>query len=355
MSKKYKMYSIYKITSTNLAGQLPKKITKYYLMLILLGIAIHTQAQQPKVVATTSMIADITQNIGGDYVEVISLVPIGGDPHLYDPIPQDAVKIAEAQLILKNGLTLEGWLNEFIENSGTKAATLTVTDGIKPLVSSQYENAADPHAWMNALHGITYAENIKNALTQLLPNLQTELQVNFEKYKTDLEELDASIKEKIATIPEEQRILITSHDAFQYYGQHYGIRLEAVLGTSTDAEAQTSDINRLYKVIKETKVPAVFIESTVNPKLLQQIAKDTKVKIGGKLYADSLGEPGSAGDSYLKMLEYNTNVIVKALTTTDEPTIDTGENNFKNNRPIYTILIALLFVGGFWFMFKKVR
>ena len=310
---------------------------------------------KPNVVVTTTIIADITQQIAGDKITITSLVPVGGDPHLYEPIPQDAIVISKANLILKNGLTLEGWLNEFIENSGTKATAITVTEGIESILCSCYANSPDPHAWMDAENGVVYAENIKNALVKLDESHAAEYEANFEDYKKELIETEVIIKNLIDSIPIEKRVLITSHDAFQYYGRKYGLQLESILGTSTDAEAQTSDINRLYSVIKKSGVPAIFIESTINPRTIQQIAKDTKVKIGGKLYADSLGEPESEGGTYIGMLVANTRNISNALRgITNEASKETvSEKNSSRTNWIFIIIIATLLIGGAGFMFKK--
>jgi ABC-type Zn uptake system ZnuABC Zn-binding protein ZnuA len=312
-------------------------------------------ADKPNIVATTTIIADITYQIAGDKVTITSLVPVGGDPHLYEPIPQDAIVISKADLILKNGLTLEGWLNEFIENSGTKAAVATVTEGIEPIQSSTYANSPDPHAWMDAENGIIYAENIKNALVKLDADHAAEYETAFEKYKESLVETENIIKNLIDSIPADKRILITSHDAFQYYGRKYGLQLESILGTSTDAEAQTSDINRLYSVIKKSGIPAIFIESTINPQTIQQIAKDTKVKIGGKLYADSLGDPESEGGTYTGMLITNTRNIANALrgivNENDEKATSSKDSSSSNW--IFVGIIAIILVGGAGFMFKK--
>ena len=276
-------------------------------------IALRGQDGKPSVVATASMIADMIQEIAGDFVELECIVPIGGDPHIYDATPRDAQLVNEADLIFKNGLTFEGWLNELIENAGSAAKIITVTDGIKPIESLQYANASDPHAWMDVSLGLTYIKNIKEAIVELDPTHQETYVENYNIYRAKLEALDTYIKDQISSIPARQRILITSHDAFQYYGRRYGVRLESVLGTSTDADVQTSDIMRLNKVIQDNDVPALFIESTINPKILEQIAADQDILIGGKLYADSLGDQESPAPTYLQMLRHNTDVIVKAL------------------------------------------
>lgn len=326
--------------------------TLFFSFLAVLSLA--QDENKPKVVATASMIADMVENIGGNLIDVETIVPIGGDPHLHDPTPRDARLVAGADLVLKNGLTFEGWLNELIDNSGTKADIVTVTKGVDHIASSTYKNSADPHAWMDAENGLIYIENIKDALVKLDPNHQEEFEFNYNIYRQQMLELDEYIKKEIQKIPTKQRILITSHDAFEYYGKKYGLRLEAVLGTSTDAEAQTSDITRLNKVIQESKVPAVFVESTINPKMLEQIAKDNGVKIGGKLYADSIGKKGSKASTYLNMLKYNTDVIVNALSEkmNDGNEEELTEKSGSNNLILFGIMGLLLF-GGFFVVYKK--
>ncbi len=290
----------------------------------------------PKVVATASMIGDMAKQIGGNAIAVSNVVPIGGDPHIYDPTPSDAQMVAQADLILKNGLTFEGWLNELIENSGTNAEIVTVTEGITPITSLVYKNATDPHAWMDVNRALTYIKNILDALVRLHPTSEALFQENYEKYHQKLVELDLYIQEQIKSIPEEKRILITSHDAFQYYGRRYGIRLESVIGTSTDAEVQTADIIRLNKIIKESGVPALFVESTINPKILEQLASDNKVSIGGKLYSDSIGDEDSPASTYYDMLKYNTDIIVAALKA--PVTYDSREPPVKSNMALYLFL-----------------
>ena len=314
-------------------------------------------AQKPKIVATASMIADMARNIAGDKMEIDCIVPIGGDPHLHEPTPRDAMLVSNAQLILMNGLTFEGWLNELVENSGTKAESILVTKGIKAVESLSYENSADPHAWMDASNGLIYIKNIKDAFVKLDPENADVYEANYLAYRSKLEELDRFIMEKIQSIPEEKRILITSHDAFQYYGRRYGIQLEAILGTSTDADVQTSDIMRINKVIRENKVPAVFVESTINPKLLQQLAKDNDIEIGGELYADSIGDKDSPAPSYYDMLKYNTLTIVNALNQGDDAKneSETAESDQSSQNYVLFVIIGMLLLGGFLIVYKKLN
>ena len=326
---------------------------RYGLLLHILPLAflLNAQTQKKQVIASASIFADMTENIAGGHVEVKTIVPIGGDPHIYEPTPADAQLVASADLILKNGLTFEGWLNSLIDNANSKAKVATITEGIQP-IQAVYKNSTDPHAWMEASNGLIYIENIKNALIELDPANREVYEFNYGVYRKQLEDLDRYIFEEIKKIPEQQRILITSHDAFQYYGRRYGLRLESVIGVSTEAQAQISDIIRLNKIIRESKVPAVFIETTVNPKLLEQIARDSKVNIGGKLFSDSIGDKNSQAPSYLAMLKYNTDTIVKALSQAS-PVHGQSENpSGSGNWWLWAVLVVAL-VGGFLIVWKK--
>lgn len=314
-----------------------------------------TQTERPLVVATASMFADMAEVIGGDLIEVKTIVPVGGDPHTYEPTPADARLAASADLVLRNGLTFEGWINELIQNAGSDAMVALITEGIDAIESEDYANSSDPHAWMSARNGLQYIRNIRDALVTLAPEYTEEFNFNYGIYRQQLDDLDQEIEAQIKSIPRAQRVLITSHDAFRYYGMRYGIRVEAVLGTSTDADVQTSDIRRLNEVLQDTGVPAVFIESTVNPKLLQQIAQDNGVMIGGSLYADSLGEPDSPGDTYIKMLRHNTQVILEGLTK--QKNIANDDHKHEPEQQQYWLfgVIAALMLGSFFFMVYKLN
>lgn len=316
---------------------------------------------KPVVASTASMIWDMARNIGGDHFDHRMIVPIGGDPHIYEPTPSDARLVASADLILKNGLTFEGWINSLIENSGTKAAVVTVTEGLPALTSMTYKGAADPHAWMDASKGEFYLRNIRDALIALSPEHKDDIISNYEKYSGELSAVDEYIEKEIKKIPEVQRILITSHDAFQYYGRRYGLNLQAIQGVSTDAEVQTADIRRVNKVIRESGVPAVFVETTINPKMLNRIAKDNDIVVGGSLFSDSIGDENSAAPTYLEMLRYNTNTIVAALS---RKKVDKSEGadahvhdkeNSGNSNYLMIGILAAVFLGGMLFMIKKMN
>lgn len=332
-----------------------------YISLILLSFLTFNftaLAEKPKVVATASMIADMTKHIAGDKIDLKTIVPIGSDPHLHESTPRDAKIVAEAALIFKNGLTFEGWLNELIDNSGTKGKTVQVTEGLKVIKSAEYANSVDPHAWMDLSNGLVYIKNIKAALIELDPANKDYYTANYEKYKKEIEAADKYVVEQINKIPAERRVLITSHDAFQYFGQRYGIKLESVLGTSTDAEAQTSDIIRLNKIIRGNNIPAVFIESTINPKLLKQLASDNDIEVGGELYADSIGDKDSNASTYIDMIKYNTNTIVEALTKEKDQSKNSAAkapSDDGNNSYLLYGLLGVILIGGFLMVFKKMN
>ncbi|MEM1356579.1 MAG: zinc ABC transporter substrate-binding protein [Bacteroidota bacterium] len=309
---------------------------------------------RPLVVASASIFADMAEVIAGDHLRIQMVVPIGGDPHIYEPTPDDVRLVAAADLVLINGLTFEGWMNELIENSGTKAKTVTITEGIGTIESEEYANSSDPHAWMTAKNGQTYIRNIRDALIDLDPFNKQVYEFNAGVYSQQLEDLDLEIFRQIESIPEQQRILITSHDAFRYFGRHYGIQVEAALGTSTDAEVQTDDVNRLTRIVRESGVPAIFVESTINPKLIRQIATDNGVIIGGSLYADSLADPDHPAGTYEGMLKYNTATIVAALKgQVQDAGIGFGPSTAQ--QAILLAIILAVMLGAFFFMVNRLN
>jgi len=305
-----------------------------------------------KVVASASIFQDMAKNIGGEKIETHTIVPIGGDPHLYEPKPSDAALVKSADIIIMNGLTFEGWITKLIDNSASSAKKYTITQGVDVIQSENYENAADPHAWMNASNGLIYIANIKNALIENDPSNKDFYQKNYEKYKQEISQLHSYIQQEIQKIPEAKRMLVTSHDAFAYYGKAYGVRLNALKGISTEAETQTKDMVRVAKAIRESGVPAIFIESTINPQVIQQIARDNNVKIGGELFADSLGEEDSEGGTYLTMLRHNTDVLVKALSRSEMTETKIDSDDTRNGWMIYLILGAIM-IGALIFAVKK--
>lgn len=329
---------------------------KNILIIVLSICSIFCNAQSSKVniVTTASIFKDMIHNIGGDHITVTSIVPVGGDPHLYEPKPSDATLIKNADIILVNGLTFEGWINDVIDNSGTTAKVITITDGANILESDTYKNAPDPHAWMDASNGLVYIENIKKALIEFDPDNKINYENNWLKYAQEIKDLDKYINNEINKIPEKYRVIVTSHDAFAYFGRKYNLKLNALKGISTEAETQTSDMVRVSKAIRETGVPAIFVESTINPKVIQQIAKDNNVKIGGELFADSLGEEEGDAGTYIKMLKHNTDVIVKALSTDEVSETKIDRDKTSNSWLIY-LVAGLLLLGLMAYVISKFK
>ncbi len=322
-----------------------KKGTFLFILFILVE---HAEAKF-KILATASMWADMSRVIGGEFIDVETIVPIGSDPHLYEPTPNDVRKVNEADLIFINGFTFEGWLQKLINSSGTKAKSIIITEGITPITNPHFKNSTDPHAWMDAMHGMIYSSHITEALKSLDPEHAATYQANYEGYKKQLEALHQYIIDKINSIPLEQRILITSHDAFHYFGNRYGLQVESLIGTSTEADVQTGDFMRVNQLIKDRKIPAIFIESTINPKLMEQISRENKIVIGGKLYADSLGDENSPANTYINLLKNNANTIADALTKKIDPQIATSDEKKSNSFwffiiPFGLILTILIFI-----------
>ena len=328
---------------------------KNYTILITLLLLFATpqiKAEKPTVVATASMFSDMAKNIVGNKMDVQLLVPVGADPHTHKPTPGDAKMVVNADLVLQNALGFEGWLGELIKHSGTKATIATITEGIKPLMSESYDSP-DPHAWMDGRNGLKYIENIKNAVVALDPANKDFYEKNYSAYRIEIKEMDEYIQQEINKIPLAKRILITSHDAFKYYGKRYGVQLESTMGVSTEAEPTPEDVQNLIKVIKGAEVPAIFAETTINPKIMKQIAADANIVLGGSLYADSIGLPGEDGDSYIKMMTSNTDKIVAGLTGKIKESVITDESS--GGFGWATILIGLLLVGAMIFMFSKMN
>lgn len=265
-------------------------------------------------VSTINIINDMVKNIGGDKVEAISICEVGIDPHTYKSVPGDSRTIAGADIVFMNGFGLEGWITKLISAAGGNKPVITVSEGIQPLRDDRGHGDPDPHCWFDARLAKVYVDNILNGLIAVDPDNEDYYRTNAETYKADLDSLHQFAMDRISSIPDRHKILITSHDAFRYFGEAYGIRVEALQGISTEAKAQTADVAALVDLIKKTKLPAVFIETSVNPKLLEQIASETQAKVGGVLFSDSIDEHGKPGASFIGAFKHNVETITNALT-----------------------------------------
>lgn len=266
-----------------------------------------------KAVSTITIINDIVKNIGGDKVDAVSICGVGVDPHTYHPKPSDPRLAAEAGLIFINGLGLEHWMEEMIAGAGGDKKVVRVTDGISPLTDEKGFGDPDPHAWFDVKNAGIYAANIAKALAEADPANKAFYESNLASYLKKLDELDAWVKEQISSIPEQQRVLITSHDAFRYFGKAYGMEVKGLQGISTESKVRTEDFRFLIDMIKSRGIRSVFAETSVNPKLLEQIAAETGAGIGGLLFSDSVGNEGSPEGTYEGAVRHNVNTIVRAL------------------------------------------
>jgi zinc/manganese transport system substrate-binding protein len=272
------------------------------------------------VVASFSILGDFVREIGGERVAVATLVGPDGDAHVYSPTPADAKTMAAAKLVVVNGLKFEGWLTRLIKSSGTKATVATATNGITPLPMKADDHghghghgAADPHAWQSVANAKVYAANIRDALIAADPAGKAGYEANASAYLTKLDALEGEIKAAIARIPADRRKAITSHDAFGYFVKAYGIEFIAPQGVSTEAEASAKDVARIIRQVKAQKIPAVFLENVTNPRLVEQIARESGAKVGGRLYSDALSSSDGPAGTYIAMMKHNISQIEKAL------------------------------------------
>ncbi|HEY8007112.1 MAG TPA: metal ABC transporter substrate-binding protein [Methylocella sp.] len=266
------------------------------------------------VVATFSILADFARNVGGGRIVVTELVGPNGDTHVYQPSPVDAQELAGARLILVNGLGLEGWIDRLIKASGAKAPVAVATKGIKPQqMNEEGRIGIDPHAWQSIANAKIYVANIREALIAADPEGALDYRANAEKYLGELDALDKEVAAEIAAIPPARRQIITTHDAFGYFGTAYGFRFVGPEGISTETEASARDVAKIIRQIKAQKIPAVFLENVTDSRLVQTIAVESGAKIGGTLYSDALSVPGGPAGTYIEMMHNNIRELSAAL------------------------------------------
>jgi ABC-type Zn uptake system ZnuABC Zn-binding protein ZnuA len=266
-----------------------------------------------KTISSITIINDIVKNIGGDKVDAKSICGVGIDPHTYKPKPNDPRLVSESDIVFINGFTLEHWIEEMVHNAGGNKKVVTVTNGLTPMKDEKGYGDPDPHAWFDITNVKTYAKNIADALIEADKPNESYYRQNLESYTKKLDSLEAWTKAEIQKIPAEKRVLITSHDAFRYFGKAYGLEVRGLQGISTEAKAQTEDVKKIIDLIKERKLNSVFIETSVNPKLLEEISKETGAKVGGTLFSDSVGDEGTFEGTYIGAVTHNVNAIVNAL------------------------------------------
>jgi zinc/manganese transport system substrate-binding protein len=290
----------------------------FTLLVAPVGVA---QAADPiKVAASFSVLGDMVKQIGGDRVDVSTFVGPNGDAHVYEPTPGDAKTLSASAVLVVNGLGLEGWMNRLQKSSNFKGKVVTATTGIKSRQMEEEEHGktrkiTDPHAWQSLANGRIYVANIRDGLIAADPAGKDVYEANAKKFLADFDAVEKEVKDSIAKLPPARRKIITTHDAFGYFGATYGLEFIAPEGVSTESEASAKDVAKIIRQIKAEKIPAVFLENVTDHRLLDQIAKETGAKIGGTLYSDALSEPNGPAATYLDMFRNNIQALTAALSS----------------------------------------
>lgn len=274
-----------------------------------------------QVVATYSIVYDIVKNVAGDLAEVHSLAPIGSDPHAYEPLPADVQLTSDADIIFYNGYNLESgnsWFQNMVETAGMDeedAPVFRMTEGVEPqlLQSGGHKGEEDPHAWLSVQNGIIYAENARDAFIKVDPDNKDKYEKNAAEYIEKLEALDEEIQNKVDKIPEKKRYLVTSEGAFKYFSAAYGFEAAYIWEINDENQGTPDQIKSVVDLINEKDIPGLFVETSVDPRSMETVSNETGVDIVGKIFTDSLGEPSEDGDTYIEMIEWNADMIVKGL------------------------------------------
>ncbi|MET0921834.1 MAG: metal ABC transporter substrate-binding protein [Xanthobacteraceae bacterium] len=268
-----------------------------------------------KVLATFSILGDFVKNVGGDRVEVATLVGPDSDAHVYAPAPADAKKVADAKVVIVNGLGYEGWMSRLAKASGSKAPVVVASKGVRErkAAGGHGHGGADPHAWQSVANAKVYVANIRDALIAADPASKAAYEANATAYLGKLDALDADVKAAVAAIPADRRKIISTHDAFGYFQQAYGVEFIAPQGVSTEAEPSARDVARIITQVKKQKIPAVFLENIADPRLMERIAQESGARVGGKLYSDALTDAKGDAPTYLDMMRHNIKQISAAL------------------------------------------
>ncbi|WP_314005469.1 metal ABC transporter substrate-binding protein [Gemella morbillorum] len=278
-------------------------------------------SEKLKVVATNSIIADITKNIAGDKIDLHSIVPVGQDPHEYEPLPDDVKKTSQADLIFYNGINLEtggnAWFTKLVQNAKKEENKdyYAVSDGVEVIyLEGQNEKGKeDPHAWLNLENGMIYAKNIAKQLSAKDPKNKDFYEANLKNYLEKLEALDKEAKQKFNNIPKEKKMIVTSEGCFKYFSKAYNVPSAYIWEINTEEEGTPDQIKTLVEKLRKTKVPSLFVESSVDERPMQTVSKDTNIPIFEKIFTDSVAEPGQNGDSYYNMMKWNLDKIAEGL------------------------------------------
>jgi zinc/manganese transport system substrate-binding protein len=295
--------------------QLPSRLGLAAAILVALSSAAGA-ADKVKAVASFSILGDMVKHVGGDRVEVVTLVGPDGDAHVFNPTPADAKTLAAANLFFVNGLGFEGWIERLEKSSGFRGEVVVASKGVEPLTMREEEgHRYDPHAWQDLANGKIYVANVRDALIAADPDGKSTFKANAAEYLDAIDAEEATVKAALGALPEARRKIITSHDAFTYFGKAYGLEIVAPQGVSTESEASAQDVAKIVRQIKQENIPAVFIETITDHRLLDQIARETGAKIGGALYSDALSGTSGPAPTYLDMFRHNVGAITAALSS----------------------------------------
>ncbi len=290
----------------------------------LAGSTLAQADERVRVTATFSILADLVRRVGGERVEVAALVGPDGDGHVYSPTPADARRLAQARLVVTNGLGFEGWISRLVRASGTKAPIVEAARGVKALKADDHGHRhshghshgnVDPHAWQDVANVKLYVATIRDALAGVDPPGAEGYRTRAEAYTAELDALDREIRAAVAALPAERRRVITSHDSFAYFEAAYGLDFVAPQGVSTEAEASARDVARIIQQIRRERIRAVFLENVSDPRLIERIAGDTGAAVGGRLYSDALSGPDGPAPTYIDMMRHNIRAISQALSS----------------------------------------
>ncbi|MEX0681728.1 MAG: zinc ABC transporter substrate-binding protein [Balneolales bacterium] len=287
--------------------------------------SVQSDDDRPFVVTTTNLILDAVEEIGGEDIRAISMMNAGVDPHVYRATPRDFLNMEQSDLILYNGLYLEGRLSEILDQLGDQSRAVAASIPRDKLIeTTELGGNYDPHVWFDAELWMYVVDDVADALSELLPERSDEFSRRAEAYKQELEELHFYALQRISSIPEEWRVLITAHDAFQYFGRAYGIEVQGLQGLSTATEFGIQDVTRMVHLITENKIPALFVETSVSTRSIESVIEGVRergfdVKMGGSLFSDSMGPRGTPEGTYAGMFRHNVETIVRALSNEREP------------------------------------
>jgi ABC-type Zn uptake system ZnuABC Zn-binding protein ZnuA len=306
---------------TPLGRAAPRRLTRWAppaafaaLLALLVSACAATPAERDRdtlrVVTSMSVIADFARQVGGEHVEVVSLVPTGADPHTHEPTPADARAVADADLVLANGAGLEPWFDALAD---ADREVVRLTEDLRGRVRADGDGEPDPHLWMVPELATAYVDALAEALAEADPRRAAEYRANAAAFAGELRELDEELAAALAAIPPARRVLVTPHDAYAYFADAYDLEVATVVGVSTEEEPSAAAVQRVIDEVRARQVPTVFVEATVNRAVIDRVAADAGVEVGRPLYGDSVGEPGSGAETYVDMMRANVDALVDGL------------------------------------------